>query len=158
MNIAHFHIFLCHVPVIGMGFAMLLNIWALLKKSAEIKQATLFLYALTAILSIPVYFTGEGAEQIVKTIPGITENLIEPHEETALFFFIGLSVIGALAIIGLAFAKKSKALFNKIVFIVFVLALLNSFFAIKTSFSGGIIKHNEIEFNTDTLKLAPEMD
>ena len=158
MNIAHLHLILCHVPVIGMAFAMLLNIWGMLKKSTDIKSAALILYALSALVSVIVYFTGEGAEQIVKTIPGITEELVEPHEQTALFFFIGLAIIGTLAIAGLILAKRSQTLFNKIVFIVFVLALANSFFAIKTSFSGGLIKHNEIEFKTDTLHLVPDND
>jgi len=158
MNIAYYHIILCHVPLIGMAFAMLLNIWALLKKSTDIKYASLSLYVLSAIISIPVYFTGDGAEQIVKTIPGITETLIEPHEKMALYFFIGLAIIGVISIIGLIIEKKYKILFHKIIFVVIILAFLSSFFAVKTALSGGKIRHNEIEFKTDTLKLAPDND
>lgn len=158
MNIAHYHLVLSHIPAIGMAIAMLINIWALFKNSTDLKRATLFIYLLSALVIIPVYFTGEGAGEIVRTIPGITETLIEPHEETALFFFIGLGIIGALSIIGLFFSKKFKARLHFIVVISLLLALSSSYFAINTAFSGGKIRHSEIEFNVDTLKLVPDND
>lgn len=158
MNTAHYHLLLSHVPVIGMAFGIFLNIWALLKNSHDLKIATLLIYAISGLIAIPVYFTGETSGEIVRTIPGITETLIEPHEETALLFFIGMSIITALSLTGLFFGKKSKIFLHRITFIVMILAFANCYFAITTAYSGGKIRHNEIEFNTDTLKLVPDND
>ncbi len=158
MNTAHYHLILSHVPVIGMAFALFLNIWALIKSSHDLRIASLVVYAIAGLTAIPVFFTGDISAQIVHTIPGITESLTEPHEEMALYFFIGISIIGALAIAGLIFGKKSKIFLHRITFILFVLAMLNSYFALATAYTGGKIRHNEIEFKTDTLKLMPDND
>jgi hypothetical protein len=37
-------------------------------------------FVLTALLALPVYFTGEPAEKVVERLPGVTEPLIEEHE------------------------------------------------------------------------------
>jgi phosphoglycerol transferase MdoB-like AlkP superfamily enzyme len=158
MNTAHYHLILSHVPVIGMAFALMLNIWSLLKNSHDLKIATLLLYAISGLFAIPVYFTGDGSERIIKTVPGITESLIEPHEETALYFFIGISIIAAISIAGLLFGKKSKMFLHRVTFIVMILAFINSYFAVVTAYSGGKIRHTEIEKTANDLKNLPEDD
>lgn len=156
MNTAHYHLLLSHVPVIGMAFALLLNIWSLLKNSHDLKIATLLFYAVSGLFAIPVYFTGDSSEQIVKTVPGITESLIEPHEETALYFFIGICIIGIIAVAGLLFGKKSKIFLHRVIFIIMFLALANSYFAVMTAYTGGKIRHSEIEKSDNDLNNLPE--
>jgi len=46
------------------------------------------------------------AGKMMQTYPGITEDIIEPHENFALFFFIGLMVTSALAMVGLYIQKR----------------------------------------------------
>jgi asparagine N-glycosylation enzyme membrane subunit Stt3 len=59
MNWAHIHLSLNHLPVVGTFFGVLLLLLALLRKSEELKRVSLGVFVLTALLALPVYFTGE---------------------------------------------------------------------------------------------------
>ena len=59
MNWAHIHLSLNHLPVVGTFFGVLLLLLALLRKSEELKRGSLGVFALTALLALPIYFTGE---------------------------------------------------------------------------------------------------
>jgi hypothetical protein len=85
MNWAHVHLMLSHLPVVGTIFGLLLLLLAQLRKSEELKRVSLGIFVLTALLALPVYFTGEPAEKVVEHLPGVTEPLIEEHENAALF-------------------------------------------------------------------------
>src|SRR5215470_15297757 len=85
MNWAHVHLMLTHLQVIGTIFGVLLLLLALLKKSEELKRVSLGIFVLTALLALPVYLTGEPAEKVAEHLPGVTEPLIERHENAALF-------------------------------------------------------------------------
>ena len=90
MNGAHLHLILCHIPTIGAGFTILLLLFAFVQKSKDIKRTSLWFAVITGIAALVTYLTGDSAEEIVKLIPGITETIIEPHEEYALFYLISL--------------------------------------------------------------------
>jgi len=63
MNWAHIHLSLNHLPVVGIIFGVLLLLLALLRKSEELKRVSLGVFVLTALIALPVYFTGEPAEK-----------------------------------------------------------------------------------------------
>jgi hypothetical protein len=83
MNWAHIHLSLNHLPVVGIIFGVLLLLLALLRKSEELKRVSLGVFVLTALLALPVYFTGEPAEEVVEHVPGVAESLIGRHENAA---------------------------------------------------------------------------
>ena len=85
MNWAHIHLLLNHLPVIGTIFGVLRLLFAWLRKSEELKRVSLGVFVLTALLALPVYFTGEPAEKVVERLPVVAEPLIERHENAALF-------------------------------------------------------------------------
>jgi hypothetical protein len=80
MNWAYVHLALNHLPVIGAIFGVLLLLLALLRKSEELKRVSLGVFVITALLALPIYFTGEPAEEVVEHLPGVAEPLIERHE------------------------------------------------------------------------------
>lgn len=70
-------------------------------KSAHVKRAALLLTVLVGIGTIPVYVSGEGAEEILEERPGVAEGLMENHEDRALVASIATWVAAGLAVIGL---------------------------------------------------------
>ncbi|HET7290515.1 MAG TPA: hypothetical protein VFJ67_08775, partial [Thermodesulfobacteriota bacterium] len=81
MNAAHWHLILNHIPLIGIGFVILLMIIAFARKSQELKNVAMIFAVIVALWAIPAYLTGEPAEEVVEDMPGISENIIEEHEE-----------------------------------------------------------------------------
>jgi uncharacterized membrane protein len=151
MNGAHLHLIICHIPIIGAGFTTLLIVFGLFQKSKEVKRTSLWFALITGVSALITYMTGDSAEEIVKTIPGITESLIDPHESMAMFYMISLLLIGAVALAGLFLSRASSDMLHKFTIIVLVLNILVTFLAYKTGLTGGKIRHTEIE-NTTQVK------
>ena len=145
MNAAHLHLMFTHLPIVGIGLAVLLNIYAIFSKSNEIKKLTLWFYVLMGGFALLAYFTGDGAEDIIKTYPGISPDMIEDHEHAALFFFIGLLVISTVSLLGLYLIRKKEQLLKKFNLYLLIVAIFVSTIAIKTGYSGGEIRHSEME-------------
>lgn len=98
----------------------------------------------TAVCAIPVFLSGEEAEETVEHIAGISENLIEEHEEIAEKAIWAIEILGLLAILAL-FAIIKNAYFEKALIIITLLTAIATFgFFIKVGSSGGHIRHSEI--------------
>jgi hypothetical protein len=50
-------------------------------KSEELKKMSLWVFVLVALVALPVYLTGEPAEEVVEHLPGVAESFIESYEE-----------------------------------------------------------------------------
>ena len=69
-----------------------------------LKRTAYLVLILAAVVAIPTFTTGEGAEEVVEKLAGIDENLIKNHQEVAEKFAIlcySLLWIGSGLIIGL---------------------------------------------------------
>jgi hypothetical protein len=144
MNWAHVHLMLNHLPVIGSIFGLLLLLFALLRKSEELKRVSFGVFVLTALLALPVYFTGEPASEIVEHLPGVAESLIEEHEDAALFALLTAGATGVVALTGLILFRRAERLPGRIVGAVLVLSLATSGLMGWTANRGGRIRHTEI--------------
>jgi len=112
MSWGHLHLLLNHVPVIGTLLGLLLLLVAFGRKNEELKKVTLGLFVLIALVTVPVYLTGEPAEEMVENIPGVSEAMIEQHENAALFSLIAVEVGGIIALAGLLLFGRKKGLGN----------------------------------------------
>jgi len=145
MNSAQLHLVFTHLPIVGLGFAILLNLVALFRKSAELQKLSLWCYLLLGVFALLAYITGDDAEKIMLTYPGITEDLIEPHENIALFFFLGLMLTSLLSMIGLYLTKTREKLLKRFSLYLLIAAILVSILAVITGSTGGVIRHTEIK-------------
>jgi hypothetical protein len=145
MNAAHLHLVFTHLPIVGLGFVILLNLFSLYQKSIELRKTTLWFYAILGVFALFAYITGDGAAEMMKTYPGITEELIEPHENIALIFFIGLMITTGVSVIGLFITRTKEKLLKKFILYLLILSILVGFLAIMTGISGGNIRHSEIK-------------
>src|SRR6187455_2822864 len=98
MNSVQLHLALTHVPVILSLAGLIMLIIGLLKKNSVLIRTSYTMIAIAGITALPVYFSGEEAEEAVEHIAGISESLIEDHEEIAKFSMISIVIAGLLAL------------------------------------------------------------
>ena len=144
MNPTHLHLILNHLPVVGIGFVALLLIVALIKRNNDLKRLSLFFLVLITLLAIPVYLTGEPAEETVEKIPGVVESMIEEHEDAAQSAFTGQIILGVLALTALIVFRKGRALPNWAAGTVLACTLAVAGLMAWTANLGGGIRHPEI--------------
>ncbi len=143
MNSVQIHLALTHVPVILclLGLAMLIT--ALIIKNNALVKTAYILLLIAGISVLPVYFTGEGAEETVEHLPGVSEALIEEHEDMAKFALVSILATGTLALatyVSLRWIKTNQVL--KI--FVILLGFLSAGLMIQTAHLGGQVRHSEI--------------
>jgi len=145
MNAAHLHLMFNHLPIVGLGFAILINLLAMIRKSEELKNLSFWFYILIGLLAILPILTGDGAGEILKTYPGIDNEAIENHETWGYIFFYGLMLNSLLAIVALWFSQKKPELVKKLGITMLVIAIVLLFFAYQAGTTAGNIRHPEIE-------------
>jgi uncharacterized membrane protein len=148
MNAAHIHLLLNHIPVIGLPFAALLLIAGLAKRSPALRNAALTAFATLALLTLPVYLTGEPAQKIVEHLPGVTEAAIEEHEDAALAALIAIEVLGVLSVVTLVLLDRAPHAAQRLVFICLAIAVVTTGIMAWTANLGGRVRHTEIRNGT----------
>ena len=97
MNTAHLHLILNHLPVLGAPVLLALLAYGLGRKLPEVTRIALWCTAALGIVTIAVYLTGEPAEELVEALPTFDHDLVERHEEVALWATTLLVVSAGLA-------------------------------------------------------------
>lgn len=145
MNPAHLHLLLNHAPVIGAIGAVLLLAYALLRRSPELTGAGLGVLVLVAVAGIVVYLTGDPAEEVVEDLAGVSETIIESHEEAAMIATIILSAAGVVALAGLITSRRhSTGVPKGFAVSALLLAVASAAAMGYTANLGGMIRHTEI--------------
>jgi uncharacterized membrane protein len=144
MNGAHWHLVVNHLPIIFPFVGVIVMITGLISKSEAVKRTAFMIFIMGALAAIAAMNTGEGAEDVVEKISGVTENFIKNHEETAETFALLSYILGGLSLLGLWASFKQKTFSAIIAIGALVFALVVLFFAKQTGTSGGEIRHSEI--------------
>ncbi len=144
MSAAHFHIVFTHAIVVMSILGVLILAWALLRKNHDIRTVGLSLILVGGLLGIPVYLTGESAEEVAEEIAGISHEVIHEHEEAAELTFIGMEVLAAAALAALLISARRKSTGQGAAIGVLVLGVIVGFLLARTANLGGEIRHSEI--------------
>ena len=144
MNWAHWHLMLNHIPVVGIGLGVVVLALGFVKKSFELQKAGLAIFVIMALLTLPAYFTGEPAEEIVEELPGFSEMLIERHEDAAKIAVMASGLLGVVALSGLALFRQATQLPRIFVIAVLLLGLAAEGALAWTANQGGKIRHAEL--------------
>jgi uncharacterized membrane protein len=144
MNGAHWHLVVNHLPIIFPIVGIIVMITGLISKSEAVKRTAFMLFIFGALTAIAAMSTGEGAEEVVEKISGVTENYIESHEETAETFAILAYILGGISLLGLWASFKQKSFSSIISIGTLIFAFVVLFFAQQTGTTGGEIRHTEI--------------
>jgi len=163
MDFAYLHIITNHIPIIGVPLALFLLVLGIWRKSDELKTASFLIFAFMGIATLGTFLLGQGGEDFVEDLAGVSDDAIENHEDFAKFALasVGVTAIFALFALvrykGFSFLKRRRSevaegenpaepvLYfpNRIVFAVLVLALASTAILGYTGKLGGKIRHTE---------------
>jgi cytochrome bd-type quinol oxidase subunit 2 len=145
MSAAHVHLLLNHVPILGSIFGLLVLCYGMLRKSGEIKETSLGVFVITALVTIPVYLTGDGAAQIVSNLPGVSTAIIQQHDQAATITMFAIQILGVVSLLSLWLSRRSRReLRSWMTLGVFILAMISSGLGAWTGSIGGQIRHTEV--------------
>jgi formate hydrogenlyase subunit 3/multisubunit Na+/H+ antiporter MnhD subunit len=145
MSAAHVHLLLNHIPILGSIFGLLLLGYGILRKSDAINKASLGVFVITALFTIPVYLTGDGTARIVADLPGVSSALIARHDQMATMAMVAIEILGAISLLSLWLSwRRQRELRRWMILGAFVLALITSGLGMWTGAIGGQIRHTEI--------------
>jgi hypothetical protein len=149
MNAAHWHLTLNHLPVAGTFFVLLLLAWALIRRSEELKSASLGAAVFVALITIPAYLTGEpafeSAMEVLEATPEDEDPIVKAHETAAAYAFGASALTGVVALASLLRARfGKKPLPPTATILVFLLLIGSAGLMARAANLGGQIRHSEI--------------
>lgn len=144
MDLTHIHLLLNHFPTIGYIIGGGLFLLSLIAKSDDLKRASLVVLLGVALLAIPTYMSGNGAQAGIKSLPGVSKSLIEAHEGAALVAIAFMEFTGAFAWLGLWQFRRLERIPGWNLAVILVLTLVSLGLMTRASNLGGEIRHAEI--------------
>lgn len=142
---AQIHLAVNHLPVVAALLASATLLLAALTRGASLRNTGCALLVMAGLSALPAYFSGEGAEEIVEHRPGVTESLIERHEDAAAQALAVTLAAGALAAAALLAARLRREQAVRVLFgFSLAAALVSTGLMGRTAHLGGQIRHDEI--------------
>lgn len=158
MNDAHLHLLVNHLPIVGLLIGILVLLAGFFLKKSEVKLTALGIFIFSALASMAAFYTGEGAEEVIENLAGISETLTHTHEEYAESFYLLTLILGGLSLVTFV-AELRKFRFAKYLMVLcFLVAVADGVLAKYVGTSGGEIKHQEIRGNSKMIPLDKEED
>ena len=170
METAYLHLVTNHIPIIGIPFALAVLLIGIWRNSDEIKAWSFLIFGFLGLATIGVFLLGQGGEDFVEELAGVSHDAIEDHEGVAKFALGSVLLTAAIAIFALvrysgpgllaprfrktAAADKAdvqpRAFPTWIVLSVLVVALVSSGILGYTGRLGGKIRHPEFHGGAQT--------
>ncbi len=146
MNFPDLHLLLNHFPIIGTIVGLGLFLISLVGKNADLRRAGLIIFSAMALLAIPVFFSGTGAQGAIKKLPGVSEALIERHQGAAMLALLFMEITGALSLTGLwkLHGTSRQARWNWNMSAVLFFSIVTVGLMARVGNTGGDIRHPEI--------------
>ena len=144
MHPVHLHLALNHIPVLGTLFLLIWLVVAWIRRDQSVIRQSLWGIVVLMLVSIPIKFTGDNAEESLSGEPISTRERITHHETAADRATTGIFVAGLFAAGVLFKTRKEKSVSH--VLLAIMTALLVATFALMalTANSGGAIRHPEV--------------
>lgn len=144
MDSTHLHLLLNHFPIIGTIIGTVIMAYGYFTQSEATKKAALLTWVAMALCAIPVFLTGEPAEESVENLPGVSETIIEAHEEAAELAIWVMEALGLLSLIAFFVKSPNGGTHKTLTAAAFVLSLATFGLMARTGYLGGQIRHTEI--------------
>ena len=176
MDVAYLHLITNHVPIIGLPFALAVLAVGIWRRSDEIKALGFLAFAVLALATVGVFLLGQGGEDFIEELPGVSHNAIEDHEGVAMFALASVLLTGAAALFALLRYKGLRLLapaFRKtaegssvpvpgfptwIVMVVLAIGVISSGVLGYTGRLGGKIRHPEFHDGAGGAQTGGEAD
>lgn len=156
MDSAYLHLVTNHIPIIAVPFALAILLLGIWRKSDELKAVALLSFSVLGVATLGVFLFGQGGEDFVEKLSGVSHDAIEDHEKMGLVSLIAVGITAIVSAFGLIFYKgfsilkrrneneNSKILFPAwLTFLVLFLAILSAGILGYMGKLGGKIRHTE---------------
>jgi len=144
LNFAHLHLLLNHFPIIGtiIGFALFLA--SFVGKNEDLRRSSLIIFAFIALLTIPTFLSGFGAQLAIQGKPSVSDNVMVRHEGSAMLSLWFMLATGVFSLVALWQSKYRGRPAGWNMAVIFLLALLTVGLMARTGNTGGDIRHPEL--------------
>lgn len=144
MDATHLHLVLAHFPIIGTIIGTAILAYGQIFKNIEIQKVALATFIVMALLTIPVFLTGEESEETVEQLAGIPEQLIENHEELAKKAIWLMGILAGLSLVAYYAIVKKFSFAKILLWITLIVSLVTFGLFAQVGNLGGQIRHSEI--------------
>jgi len=144
MYLAHLHLLLNHFPAIGTLIGVILLLISLVGKNTDLRRASLIIFAFIALVSLPTFFSGIGAQGAIKGEAGVSDALIDTHEGSAMLALFFMELTGAFALAGLWQFQRPSGVSRWNLPLVLLLSLMTVGLMFRVTATGSEIRHPEV--------------
>ena len=144
VDVPHLHLLLNHVPTVGTIVAIFLLLMGMVRQEAALRHASLEVFFLVALFTLPVYVTGAAAQLEIQDLPDISSAFITAHHDAALLAFICMQITGFVAWVGLWQTRRLPRPGAWLSPAVLLLSALTLAMMARAATMGGEINHPEI--------------
>ncbi len=144
MNWTHMHLLLSHLPVVGTLVGLVLLAAALLRRNTAVQAAALAVLVGSAATAVPVYVTGEPAEEVVEELAGVSGAAIEAHEESALVSLVSVGLLAVVAALAWMMSRRGHRAARRVAVATLAFGIVTAALLARTANLGGRVRHSEI--------------
>lgn len=157
MDAVHIHLLTNHIPILGSAFGLLLLLitFFLRAPSQQLRNAAYLILVVSALGALVANFSGEGAEEAVERLAGVSHDAIEEHEDAAPFAVAWSALAGVLALAGMLLSAFRPAWNGRMAWAVTLAALLAFATSARVGWLGGKIRHTELHGGGGTPTVTP---
>lgn len=138
----HLHLVLNHAPALGLAAALCLMALSWSRRSEALRRAGLELCCVAALVTLPVYLSGVGADVRLSGGPEVSRALAARHHDAALPALVAMMLTGGCAWLALWRSKQAGRLSHGPIT---ALAAAGTLVLLaRTATRGGAIRHPEI--------------
>jgi uncharacterized membrane protein len=143
-SMAHIHLLMNHLPILGPIFVLILFIIALVFKNGFLQKLSLWFLMGVALSTAIVYVSGEKTDSAVRDLPQVADTMITLHKQAAKYGLIIMFIAGVISLGGIILYSKRPVLPVYLRISVLVVLLVSVVVLIYVGFLGGQIMHPEI--------------
>ena len=144
MDFPHLHLLLNHFPIIGTIVGVGLFLISFLVKTDDVRRSSLIVFVVMALLTIPTFMTGVGAQEKMVADSSVSNALIQRHEGAAELAVWFMEITGALAVVALWQSARNANPGRLNTSAILAFSLVTVGLMARTGNTGGEIRHLEV--------------
>ena len=148
------HLFLNHVPVIGLVFGLVFMAIGISKASAQAMRAGLRTFVGVGVLGIPVGASGLVSAKVLASEPWLDANAVGTHQLAGIITVVFLVALAGLALVARFMLRNSSTPSRASMRAMSTLAVVGLIVALWTAYLGGGLRHSELRDRTSSTSSA----